>query len=169
MSSILDTIANATNGKSYKTYKYCYDKPGVPSLEYDDHKEISWQRNGETILHKKSVNLVKKAQQIVYHEPIFRYFLDGSRRVFKVDDMAYRNRVFPIVAGQIGVGCCERLNKEMKPFEYDYGLAISLPEIANQLDWDEKGHFFSNLLSQINQVNTLSKREIQFTNILPYK
>ena len=44
---------------------------------------------------------------------LLSFFLDGSRRVFKVDDMGFvlpggRNVIYPIIAGQIGVGCTHR-------------------------------------------------------------
>ena len=40
--------------------------------------------------------------------PLFKFFLDGSRRVYKVDDIQYDKKVFPIVSGQISVSCCAR-------------------------------------------------------------
>ncbi len=39
---------------------------------------------------------------------LFKFFLDGSRRVYKVDDIQYDKKVFPIVSGQISVSCCGR-------------------------------------------------------------
>ncbi len=51
--------------------------------------------------------------QSVGEELLLKYFLDGSRHVFKVDDIAYNKQVFPVVAGQIGIGCCKCENKRM--------------------------------------------------------
>ena len=34
---ILDIIASETNGKSYKTYKYCFDSAETSSIDYDDN------------------------------------------------------------------------------------------------------------------------------------
>ena len=48
MSSIMDIIANETKGVSYKTYKYCFDGMDVPSFDYDDYREITWKKDGET-------------------------------------------------------------------------------------------------------------------------
>ncbi|MCX7865416.1 MAG: hypothetical protein N2423_10360, partial [Novosphingobium sp.] len=36
---------------------------------------------------------------------IFSFFLDGSRHTYKVDDMSFQKNVYPIIAGQVGVGC----------------------------------------------------------------
>ena len=41
MTSIMEIITKETNGKNYKSFKYCYDGMDVPSFDYDDHKEIS--------------------------------------------------------------------------------------------------------------------------------
>lgn len=42
----------------------------------------------------------------------FTHFLDGSRRVFKVDNVEIGNKIYPILAGQIVVGCCYRKDRD---------------------------------------------------------
>lgn len=69
-------------------------------------------------------------------EQLLTYFLDGSRRVFKVDDIAYtksggRSVIYPVIAGQIGVGCCKRKNKRMIPEKFKREFVLSIPDIAN--------------------------------------
>lgn len=61
-----------------------------------------------------------------------KIFLDGSRHVFKVDDIAYNKQVFPVVAGQIGVGCCKRIDKRMSTERFYRELVLALPDKANQ-------------------------------------
>lgn len=56
MSSIMDIIADETNGISYKTYKYCFDGMDVPSFDYDDHKEITWKNMGRQS-HRKDMKI----------------------------------------------------------------------------------------------------------------
>lgn len=168
MSNIMDKIAQETHGKSFKTFKYGFDSVGVPSFDYDDNKEITWERIGETVAHKEAINLFFKAKQIVSQAPLFTYFLDGSRRAFKVDDIAYRNQVFPVIAGQVGIGCCQRIDKEMKPLDFNRRLVIALPKVANQDDWN-KTHFFKNLLKKVNLDGRLIAEEISFTEIISYK
>ena len=46
---ILDIISYETNRKSYKTYKYCFDSAETSSINYDDNKQITWKKYGETV------------------------------------------------------------------------------------------------------------------------
>ena len=167
MGSIMDIVARETNGKSYKTFKYTYDGSDVLSFDYDDHQEITWERYGETVPPEGSVNLKKKADKLIHSMPLFVYFLDGSRHTYKVDDIAYKNKVYPVIAGQVGVSCCQRINKEMHKYDFDRRLAIALPKVASQSDWN-KGVFFTNLCKKLNDDSHLSTMGIQFTDVIPY-
>ena len=85
MASILDVIATETHGSSFKTYKYGFDGIEVPRFDYDDHQyHFTWKRYGETESQKRIVSLKKVVGQIAGGEPLFRYFLDGSRKTYKV-------------------------------------------------------------------------------------
>ncbi|WP_346866829.1 MULTISPECIES: hypothetical protein [unclassified Clostridium] len=169
MSSIMDTIASETNGKSFKTFKYGFEGIDVPTFDYDDNKEITWEKFGETAPPISSLNMKPHADRIVREKPCFSYFLDGSRRTFKVDDIAYKNQVFPVIAGQVGVGCCMRINKEMKPFDFERRLVITLPKVANQEDWRKKEMFFTNLKKKVNANSRLQVDGLEFTDILSYQ
>lgn len=166
MSKILEIISKETNGKSFRSFKYSFEGVEVPTLSYDDH-EITWERYGETEYIEKSKSLIKKANELKNIPPIFTYFLDGSRRTFKVDDISYKNQVFPIIAGQIGVGCCERRNKKLKQCLFNKKLVIALPTIASQDDW-QRDVFFANLCKEINEDFYLKKNKIFFSEILKY-
>jgi hypothetical protein len=113
----MEIIAKETKGKSYNTYKYSFDSIGLPSIDYDDdsNKVIKWQDTAETVKYIRAVDIKPLADQIIGTPPLIKYFLDGSRHVFKVDDIAYNKQVFPVVTGQIGVGCCKRECKRMRP------------------------------------------------------
>lgn len=56
--------------------------------------------SGETGSPKKPIDLKPLAVQLqtLGEKPLLEYFLDGSRHVFKVDDIAYNKQVFPVVA-----------------------------------------------------------------------
>jgi hypothetical protein len=167
MSNIMDTIAEETNGKSYKTYKYSFDGIDVPTFDYDDKKEITWQKFGETTPPKGPADMKIHATNCLRQKELFKFFLDGSRRTFKVDDIAYKGQVYPVIAGQIGISCCVRNNKEMKPYGFERRLVITLPKVANQEDW-KKELFFNNLKSKINSSTILCSRDLAFTDIKPY-
>ena len=169
MASILDDIASETGGKSFKTFKYGFDGIEVPRFDYDDHQQqFSWKRYGETEMHKKTIPLKEQADQIAGTEPLFKYFLDGSRKTYKVDDMSYRNQVYPIIAGQVGVGCCLREKGEMNPLRYERHLVISLPKVAKASDWDDNELSFEHLRKKINEHEELSKTGIGIAKIMAY-
>ncbi|MBS2210260.1 hypothetical protein KEM09_02555 [Carboxylicivirga mesophila] len=167
MKRLTQYIADETDGTSYSSLKYCFDGIDVPKIQYDDHQNISVKRFGEIERIPKSRNLKKKAEQVQkYSKPIFKYFLDGSRRVYKIDDIAYGNRVYPIVAGQIGVGCCIRDKKQLKKHSIENHLVLSLPRNAcstNRVDL-----FFNNLTKKINEQEYTKKRGIRISKCLFY-
>ena len=144
MTSVLDTIAKETQGKSFKTYKYGFDGVSVPRFDYDDnHQGFTWRQYGETECHMKPIPLKGLADRIISQPPLFKYFLDGSRKTYKVDDMSYNNQIYPIVSGQVGVGCCVRINGEMQPLYhkgvpmFERQLIITLPQKAKTSSWDD--------------------------------
>lgn len=167
MSNIMDIIASETNGKSYKSFKYAYDGSDALSFAYDDHQEITWEKYGETVPPETSIYLKPLADALVNDEPLFTYFLDGSRHTYKVDDIAYKNKVFPVIAGQVGVSCCKRTDREMQTFAFDRRLVITLPKVASQSDWNSKV-FFANLCKKVNENPGLTARSIIFTDLIPY-
>lgn len=164
---VMDILAKETSGKSYKAYKYSLDAEEHPSVDYGDDTMV-WQRTAEDKQPKTYVDLRNKCQELLqYNANFFVYFLDGSRRVFKVDDIAYRkgNRtaIYPVLAGQIGVGCCCRKNKKMsKEFlfkEWD----IAVPDIA---DADGRNGFFQNVAKKINESSHLQRITNNFNGMM---
>ncbi len=171
MGKVILKIAESTNGKSFSAFKYCYDTIGLPVNNYDDQVLYSVKEYGETIKYKNTINLTTIAKKIIEQQknganPLFTYFLDGSRRTFKIDDISYNKEVFPIIAGQIGVGCCKRTNKQLNIFEYDNKNFIVLPDKAKQDQWDSDLSF-KRLLSDINEI--ILKSNIQIEDIKTYK
>ena len=171
MAKIMEIIEKETRGKSYHTYKYSYDSIGLPSIDYDDdpNKIIKWKDSGETGSPKNSINLKQLADQLqeVGEPSLFKYFLDGSRHVFKVDDIAYNKQVFPVVAGQIGIGCCKRDNKRMQKERFYRELVLALPDKANADGWDDAAYFASKVV-KLNQSDELKRLNLHFSAILPY-
>lgn len=171
MPKIMEIIEKETKGKSYHTYKYSYDSIGIPAIDYDDasDKIMKWKDSGETSVHKKSVNLKPLADQLISigEQPLLKYFLDGSRHVCKVNDIAYNKQVFPVVAGQIGVGCCKRVNKKMNVERFYRELVMALPDKANPDGWDDNAYFASKV-AKLNESPELRRLGLTFSAILPY-
>ena len=169
MAKIMDIIAKETKGKSYHTYKYSYDSIGLPAIDYDDDsgKVMKWQDTAETVKHTKAVDVKPLADQIVGSKPLLTYFLDGSRHVFKVDDIAYNKQVYPVVAGQIGVGCCKRVDGRMHPESFYRELVLALPDKSNPDGWDDKAYYASKV-KKLNESDELKRLGLQFAAIIPY-
>ncbi len=168
MPKVMDVIASETGCKSYNTYKYSYDSIGLPSIDYDEsNKVMKWQEKGETVKHKSSIDLKAEAKSIIGQEPIITYFLDGSRRVFKVDDISINKQVFPVIAGQVGVGCCRRENRKMKPERFYRDIVLSIPNKLNTDGWNDAA-VFSSMVHKINDSIRDNRFKIEFSSIIPY-
>ena len=170
MAKVMEIIAKETNGKSYNTEKYSYDTVGLPSIDYDDSPDrvMKWKDAAETEDHKKAIDLSLLAKSISGQTPLLTYFLDGSRHVYKVDDISYNRKVYPVVAGQIGVGCCKRFNKTLSPELFYRRLVIALPKVSCSDGWGEDAYFASKVI-KINNSPELKRLGIEFDKILSYR
>lgn len=172
MTNILNILETETEGKCYASYRYCADEElRLPTVSYDESQPFSLikDRFGETDTTLKTTkNLSVFAEKIVHYEPLFRYFLDGSRRTYKVDDIEINRRIYPIIAGQIGVACCERQSpSKFKCAELDNNLVLSLPTVSNP-NIKNSEQFFNTLTNKINQTSQLQNTSVKFSKILTY-
>ena len=169
MAKIMQIIARETSGKSYNTEKYSFDSIGMPSFDYDDDggKVMKWQVSGETTRHKKPVPLGSYAERLVGRAPVISYFLDGSRHTYKVDDISYNKQVYPVIAGQVGVGCCRRENSIMHAEKFYRRFVLSLPNVCNADGWRDDV-FFAAKTVKLNESEELRQMGIEFSAILPY-
>lgn len=172
MRNILSLLEDATSGNCYKSYKYCADEElTIPTITYEENQDLTPVRYGygetDSSL-KKPKELKEFANKISKDEPLFKYFLDGSRRTYKVDDIEINRRIFPIMAGQIGVACCERRSpSQFKCKEIEKCLVIALPSEANP-EIKNSELFFNNLTDKINNVDHVRKTGVAFSKILSY-
>lgn len=167
---IRDILTEETGGKSYKAHKYSLDATERPSIDYGNN-QIVWKKTAETTRHTKYIDLSNLSKVITrQNDQILTYFLDGSRRVYKVDDRAYydgsRSMIFPIIAGQIGVGCCRRVERRIEPIKFKREIVLSMPDIANA---GGKSGFFQATTKKLNECDELKRLGIEFSAILPYK
>ena len=168
---IMTMLADITGGKSYKAHKYGLDHAERPLIDYGEDSVI-WMKTAETTPHRKYVSLDYERKKVAANgDQLLTYFLDGSRRVFKVDDIAYvssggRRVIYPVIAGQIGVGCTKRVNKRLSCEKFKQEFVISMPDIANA---DDKSGFFPATAQKLNTCPTLLSLQIKFSTILPYR
>jgi hypothetical protein len=172
---ITSIIEAETGGRSYKAHKYSLDTDRS-MLEYgeSDDRTFTWKKRGETEPpsgYKSVEALAKKLAE--RDEQVLTYFLDGSRRVHKVVDMGYRvsggrEAIYPIVAGQVGVGICKRKEKRIMLENMAREIVISIPSIA---DPSGKGGFFEALSIKLNEGSELSRIKQSgwhFSKPIPY-
>ncbi|MDQ3802131.1 MAG: hypothetical protein M3384_22115 [Acidobacteriota bacterium] len=172
MNGILEHIAEKTSGKAYKSFRFCYDKEiSVPTVAYDDHESYVLKRGqiAESDKDAKQIkNLSGYAEDIQKDQPLFSFFLDGSRRVYKIDDIQYQNRLFPVLGGQIGVACCNRLDRESFTVKMlEKLLVLSLPSLSTAREKYRK-QFLERLTKEINEHQRLRKFDLKFNEILLY-
>ena len=167
-----DIIARETYGKSYKSCKYTLENSEENS-NYDDESQIRiWKRSAESSQRKKYINLLPLSRNLSQSdEQILTYFLDGSRRIFKVDEIAYshsggRKVIYPVAAGQIGIGCCKRVNRRLMPERFMREIVIALPDIA---DPDGTPGFFPSVAHKMNQSMAMKRRGLEISHVMKYK
>jgi len=167
--NVIDIIAKETQGKRYKSHRYCHDTMNHSSIEYEEEREVIWKNFGETTKPQKPINLKDRADRLSGQKSIFTYFLDGSRHTYKVDDISYEKNVFPIIAGQIGVGCCKRVDKIMLKENIERKMVIVVPRNASNSEWGIQ-NFFDDLLQKINKYKkSVAGYKFDFDKVLYYK
>ena len=161
MEKILQFMAAETDGKSYRTSKFELEPENSSALiEYDALEENLLKHAGETHPPKKYALLADRAKQFSKAPQILNYFLDGSRRVYKVDDIGYGKMIYPIVAGQVVAGCCRRVDKKLHAENFVAEIVLAVPDLTNP---DGHKGFFPALVDKIN-----ARSQIKVSKILPY-
>lgn len=144
---ILDFIQAEGKGSylCYKTNKVSLDTGDAEVLDYDDKPVATGKKSLFAETDKHRVAKVCISDWLIGHaRPIFSFFLDGSRHVYKVDDMAIGKKIYPVLAGQIVVGCCVRRGRDtFKPYgRIAPKVVMSLPD---DFDIDDEGDNFCRL------------------------
>ena len=176
MGKILKFIANETQGECFTSFKYCYDSISAPTIEYEDGEKgyINLKEYAEDEHNPKPRDMRTRASICMQGPPLFKYFLDGSRRVYKIDDIQYDKKVFPIVSGQISVACCCREMNDDNTFrgfshvEEETYPVLCLPVTANGEGIDHDV-FFRNLRDKLNALPQLLNAGVNIEKVLYYK
>jgi len=137
MKKILNFVEEFGEGHytCYKTKKFSLEREEQDMLDYDDKQPIAQQRNGkfaESDHSRRKTVVISKNLISLCSNPIFSCFLDGSRHVYKIDDIAIGGDIYPFLAGQIIVGCCERKDRDtFKKYKMYHKVVLALPEDFN--------------------------------------
>ena len=175
MGKVIDFIAKETQGESFTSFRYCYDNLSSPNIEYEDNEKnyINLKDYAEDVHSPLPRDMRERASICKQGPPLFKFFLDGSRRIYKIDDIQYGKKVFPIVSGQISVACCMREVNEDNTFEQFKHIVeesypvLCLPVTANGEGIDH-AVFFRNLCNKINELPRLKNSNIQLEKVLYY-
>lgn len=93
----------------------------------------------------------RELKLINFDAGLFKYFLDGSRKVYLLGEfISADNKYLPILAGQIATACCERINKNMKKFMMKRSNVIAFPRRINE---ETLENIETNILSKIKDSN----------------
>lgn len=82
----------------------------------------------------------KKVRLDVPEEPfsLFRYFLDGSRKTYKIGDLVIGNRkIYPVIAAQIRAGCIRRSEKKVAKHMLLSDNYLLISSMLNDVNFDE--------------------------------
>lgn len=177
MGKILDYIQEQSEGKYtlFHTKKLSLDENLPETLDYDDKPptQIAKSPFAESNQSRIKTVVINNAY-IQSASPIFSYFLDGSRHIYKIDDISIGRNIFPVLAGQIVVGCCQRPSRdEFKKLIMENKIVISMPENFDIDDENKDGNFCRLYCERINQqiakVPFLKEHHIELNKMLLYK
>lgn len=156
----------------FKTQKVLLDTTVSDILSYDDKSASHSKKSTFAETDDRRVHTVRISDRLIASKlAIFSYFLDGSRHVYKIDDIAIGKNIFPFLAGQIIVGCCERVDRDIfKKYSIRHQLVLSLP-INFNTDDDPNfcSYFLKGLNEDISKLRYVQERRLKFNNLLLYK
>lgn len=177
MGKILDYIQQEGRGKyyCYHSNKFSLDNNIHDILSYDDKESSESKKSVFAESNTKRIPTVKIDEHLIKSTtPIFSYFLDGSRHTYKVDDIAIGKKIFPIIAGQIVVGCCERRGRDIfKKCDVRNRIVLSMPTDFDFDDENANNNFCRLYCEKINEqlvsLPYLKEQDIKLDNILLYE
>lgn len=175
MGKIIEYIAKETDGEPFGSFKYGFDNEPQMRVPYDEQPlPIIPKQYAEDQKIPTSRDITKLALQLSKYPPLFRYFLDGSRMVYKIDDIRYDKKVYPLIAGQISVACCERIMQDdgisFSTFQHiaeEAYSVLTLPNAANSKGIDT-AVFFRTLCQKINESEQAKRKRVEIKKILAY-
>ncbi|MCQ2344065.1 MAG: hypothetical protein MJ002_03965 [Paludibacteraceae bacterium] len=165
---------------TFETFKHMINDDAQEFFgAFDDHETNGYEEKTSHPLyaeeHPSSDNLHRFDAEDVkdkFNDSKFKYFLDGSRHVYKTSDIIINGVVYPVVSGQIIVGCTCREERKISISDYENcfvrKIVLVLPD---KFDIDKLGkHFIEKQLEIINDNLKAKYKEnaIQFSDLLTY-
>ena len=166
MGVVIPALERETGRKCFDTFRRCLDRERATLVEYDDLAREFMSEQGETIRYGGTRDISAIAKDWQEREPVFRLFLDGSRRTYKIADIPIGTQVFPIVAGQVGVGVCKRENRRLSKCALSLYTVLAFPDKLDTEGKNSKQHraFLANLTEKLNT----AQRSVRLDALLLY-
>ena len=179
MGLVIDYIIQSSDGevKAYDSQKRFIDEAENDTFgEFDDHinevtikdKSLLYAEDKPFKESQKKIDpdLIRKK----HNKSLFKYFLDGTRQVYKVGDIAIDGVVYPLAVGQIIVGYCGREGRDIKIGKAIRKLVLAVPV---QYDTKKQGqNFFRKKCEEINKKVQDSlfyqKFHMKFSDVISY-
>ena len=135
--SALDWFARETGGKVF-----CLAGERLAGLDEDattdESPNVSFSGGyGETDPSHKGGTVDLRMEDHSSGNSLFSLFMDGSRMAWKIAEIAFDGKIWPVVAGQIGVAWCSRKNRRMEAGDRIYRTVLSVPRIVCNLSGNE--------------------------------
>lgn len=130
-----------------------WERSAIVDYDYVEPDREFAQKSGETDLFPDPRDLSQEARKWSDVESRFRFFLDGSRRTYRVADVPLGSKCLPILAGQVGVAVCERREKRMRaPSDYRTRYVLAVPRGLDKDGKTDASHraFFKTKLDAVN-------------------
>lgn len=164
-----------TFGKSFHSLKHeIVDSDPLLSLDYEDRQlEVIFGHPGEDSKPRKTISLRKL---VIEHSnqdlpPLFNYFLDGTRRIYHIDDVDYSGEVFPIVVGQVAISCLKRQQREfgiLGPSICHFVLSVPTISIPDKYQGDAD-LFKRNLIVKLHDESKIQKVSASIGEVFFYR
>lgn len=98
--------------------------------EYKDSNErladIPFEQNAHV---SNQINVESRPDAV---DSILTYFLDGSRKTYRIADLVFKGKYLPVIAGQVGVAVVRRVQAEKRVVpvrDYcSFGLFLAIPD-----------------------------------------
>lgn len=130
-----------------------WERSAIVDYDYVEPDRAFAQKLGETDVFSEPRDLSQEARKWSDVESRFRFFLDGSRRTYRVADVPLDSKCLPILAGQVGVAACERREKRLRaPNDYRTRYVLAVPRGLDKAGKSDASHraFFKAKLDAVN-------------------
>lgn len=183
MGYILSIVAKKGEGNivPYSTVKRVIEDSEADTVaDFEDHHPL-FVSGG-----KKYAETNPKTKEPYYHEiphnevlkrknkSFIKYFIDGTRHIYKTGDLSIDGVVYPVSIGQIVICCCKRENRKMLHFETRREIVLSVPDTyCKGISSKQRDNFFKKRCEEINEEIRCRNASaggflLQFSHIIPY-